>query len=108
EAAKLYHEIAVKNPFIEKSVLAAAKLFKNDNDALQAYDLLRQAVEINAKSKELHKQYILSALVIGLNVYAESALDDLKELVTETEYKDFLKEYNSRLEILKQEYSDWD
>ncbi|MDQ3393021.1 MAG: hypothetical protein M3512_02720 [Bacteroidota bacterium] len=108
EAAKQYHIVGHKNPFMVNVVVDASQYFRNNMDGVTAYNILRNAIDINRTSKELHKQYIFSAIEIGLNEYAESALLDYKNLAAKDEYKKFYEKYNTKLNELKQKNIGWD
>jgi hypothetical protein len=109
EASKdLFSNLGFKNPFFERGVIDAARYFKEQNEGLYSYEILRNAVEINNTSKELHKHFIISALETGLTMFAESALEDYRELAAPVEYAAFLKKYQEKVKEIREQFSDWE
>jgi hypothetical protein len=105
---ELYNIIGFKNPFFERGVIEAARYFNERDSELLSYEILRNAVEFNNTSKELHKHFILAALETGLSMFAESALEDFRELATPGEFAAFMKTYQTKINELREEFSDWE
>ncbi|CAN5616596.1 hypothetical protein BH23BAC1_BH23BAC1_04080 [soil metagenome] len=104
----LFRDLGFRNPFFERGVIEAARYFNEHDDELLSYEILRNAVEINYTSKELHKHFILIALESGLTMFAESALEDFRDLASPGEFTSFLKTYQEKIDELRQQFSDWD
>jgi len=98
---KEYHDVALenlntgeviteaeKNAFNEELLLKAVDEL-NKRDTTGGYELLVEAIEINPYSIKLLKRYIISALYLNLNTYAEQSLDQLKGMITDAEYQEF-------------------
>ncbi|REE05973.1 hypothetical protein C7460_101492 [Marinoscillum furvescens DSM 4134] len=84
-----------KNPFDEPMVLHLSReLLRWDPST--AYDVLVEAIDINKRSVALHKQYILTALEVGLQSYASDALEKLETITTRNDYREFEQRYLTR------------
>jgi hypothetical protein len=96
DADRLIELAGYRDPFFEPAVLEAAAYFsdiKNDNKA--AYDLLLNAANINVYSLEIQKAYILQCLRIGMNQYAEEAMNELKLFAPKEDMEAFISLYNN-------------
>ncbi len=85
-------KFAGKNALNEPVVLTACKII-SQIDHTAAYDVLVSSININNKSVALHKQFILTALEIGLQSYAKDGLQKLATITTQTDYQDFYQKY---------------
>ncbi len=95
KADSLYNSLGYRDPFFEPAVLEAVNYFNNNKgDDQTAYDLLLNAANINVYSIEIQKAYILQCLRIGMNQYADEAMNSLKLFTPEDDYKVFIPIYN--------------
>lgn len=69
-----YLQMAQDNPFLVDAVLIGVKHFENEKDPFYSYNMLANAVQANPDSPVLLKAYILKALDVGLEQFAENAL----------------------------------
>jgi hypothetical protein len=82
-AEKLYAIVGKWNPYFEEGILAAAQFYKTlDPESLKAYDLLAEAIQVNATSLRLLKAYAAEALRKGFDDYAVSAGERIREIET--------------------------
>lgn len=80
-AEKNYTILGAWNPYFEDGILAAAAFFrKQDTSGVKAYNILAEAIQINATSVRLLKAYADEATRQGLDEYAASAAQRLAEL----------------------------
>jgi hypothetical protein len=80
-AEKLYAIAGKWNPYFEEGVLLAAQFYKNrDPESLRAYDLLAEAIQVNATSLRLLKAYAAEAMRKGFEDYAVSVGERIKEI----------------------------
>lgn len=84
-----------RNPFDEPLILHLSRELLRW-DASTAYDVLVEAIDINKRSVALHKQYILTALEVGLESYASETLDKLATMTTRNDYREFEQRYLTR------------
>ena len=91
-AHRNYKHLAYRNPFMEEMTIAAAN-YIGVEDRFEAYNILLNAIEINPESVKLLKAYILQCARVQLNNYAELSLQDLRPLITDNEYKEFINQY---------------
>jgi hypothetical protein len=82
------------NPFNEDASIAAADFYNKQNKILDAYNVLVEAREVNPGSVKILKAYALQSLKINLESYGEEALDKLKPLVSEKEFREFRNRYD--------------
>ncbi len=92
-ANTLYHQL-LGNPFFEKGFIEAVEFLYPDNEE-ESYQLWLDAIQTNPYSSELLAKYILSALRMGLDNYAEESLTDYQTLVGEKRFQQFLKLYEN-------------
>jgi hypothetical protein len=70
------------NPYFEEGIIAAARFFMNhSDDRFEAYSILAEAIHINNNSPKLLMAYIEEANRIGFTEYAQSATEQLRELI---------------------------
>lgn len=81
----------IGNPLFEKGFLLALDVLFEDS--LEKYNLLLDAQQTNPFSISLKKALIRASLQAGLESYAEDALTELREMLTEREYTAYLKLY---------------
>jgi hypothetical protein len=80
-AEKLYAIAGKWNPYFEEGVLLAAQFYKNrDPESLRAYDLLAEAIQVNATSLRLLKAYAAEAMRKGFEDYAVSVGERIREI----------------------------
>jgi len=82
------------NPLFVKGYLFALNQMEVE-DSLDKYNLLLEALETNPYSAELQQAYVEISLASGMESYAESGLEDLKPLVSEKYFQQYLKRYDS-------------
>ncbi len=92
----LFKLLGYRDPFFEPAVLEAVKYFNNTKgDDQTAYNILLNAANINIYSVEIQKAYIMQCLRIGMNQYADEAMNSLKLFAPEDDYKAFVPVYNA-------------
>lgn len=89
QAETLYNQGLNSNPFSEKLNLFAAQFYQSKGKNDRAYDILVTGLELNPNSVLLNKAYIQLAYTLNLNSFAEDALELLKTLVSDSEYRKF-------------------
>jgi len=86
EIRKNYAILASYNPYFEEGILAAADFYRtNDKDKLKAYNVLANALQVNANSIRLLKAYIAEATRQGFDEYAASAAETLVAAEADTQ-----------------------
>lgn len=99
KAGENYALLASLNPFFEVGILHAAQFYmEQKHDEMKAYDALLQALRFNPNSIPLQKAYILQSLQLGLEDYAATALNTLKNLTNPEEFSAFVEIYTQELE----------
>jgi hypothetical protein len=82
QATKNYLFLANANPFFEEGIIQSARYFKShSSDALQAYKILAEAVQLNRESVRLFTVYIAEATRMGFEDYAAGANERVQELL---------------------------
>jgi Flp pilus assembly protein TadD len=95
EAEVKMERLGLDNPFFEAAVLYSARYF-NESEAIEkSYEILVQASRLNSESTELLKAYTLQALKLNLINYAEESYTKLASLLSEEEWTEFTKKYES-------------
>jgi hypothetical protein len=80
-ARKHYTILARYNPYFEDAVLAAFDYFKKTTpEGFKAYNILAEAIQINANSLPLLRAYHDEALRLGLDEFAMSTQERIEEL----------------------------
>ena len=77
------------NPFFESGFIGALNYFYAEQPTV-TYQYLLDAIQTNPYSATLLEEYIITALRIGLDNYAEESLPDLKKLSGEQQYNQFM------------------
>jgi hypothetical protein len=92
-ASKEFDRVASTSFFFDEGVLAAARFFQSHGtDALKSYKLLADAIQHHPSSIRLRKAYIREAKRIGFGDYVLHAMEELKRMLPETEYRQFAAE----------------
>ena len=100
-------EVARAYPFQQHLLCAVAEVLKKDGHPLIAYDVLHAALETNPYGYLLQSEYILYALDLGQDQYAEAGRADLRALVSQKKYASFLKKYTAALVARRAEDDSW-
>ncbi len=80
-ADKNYTILSTYNPYFEEGVIAAANYYRTQGrERLKPYNILAEAIQVNANSVRLLKAYIKEALSQGFDEYASSSAERLAEL----------------------------
>jgi hypothetical protein len=80
-AERNYSILARYNPYFEEGVMSAYKYFKKKNaSGFEAYNILAEAIQINANSLPLLRTYQQEAMNVGLDEYAMNARQKIAEL----------------------------
>lgn len=80
-AEKNYTILSHYNPYFEEGIIAAANFYRaKGRERLKPYNILAEAIQINANSIRLLKAYIEEAFSQGFDEYASSSAERLAEL----------------------------
>ena len=102
-----YLQMARDNPFFPDAILAAINYFDTDNDPFRSYSFIASAVQLNPESPRLMKAFILKALDVGLDQFAENALFEYGQRFSGQSYIILQNEYDKKLaELIKLEESE--
>ncbi|WP_421893689.1 hypothetical protein [Marinoscillum sp.] len=91
--------LAGMNSLNEPLVLAISKILRATSLS-ESYDVLVKAINFNPRSVALHQQYIMAALEMGLENYANDAMQKLTTLTTQNDYQLFYQQYLDRKKVL--------
>lgn len=109
EAQRYYTELATLNPFFEAGVIAAAQFHNRVlENTEQAYQILLESLRINTYSASLQKAYIMQSLEMHLTSYAENNLENLKKVLTTSDFQAFLAQYQQKKDSLEQVQAQWE
>ena len=93
QARSLYASLT-NNPFFGPGFLSALEyLYPPGEDQTEAYQRLLDAIQTNPYDAALLRAYVLAALRINLDRYAEEGLADYQKLVSPAAYQSFWEEY---------------
>jgi hypothetical protein len=81
-AKPYYRVLGAYNPYFEEGILAAAEFFRShEPNGTTAYNILSEAIQVNAHSIKLLKAYFAEANRKGFDDYAASAAQRLQALM---------------------------
>ncbi len=92
--------LAGMNSLNEPLVLAISRILSTTHLS-ESYDVLVNAINFNPRSVALHQQYIMAALEMGLENYANDALQKLTTLTTQNDYQLFYQQYLDKKKALE-------
>lgn len=92
--------LAGMNSLNEPMVLAISRILSATHLS-ESYDVLVNAINFNPRSVALHQQYIMAALEMGLENYANDALQKLTTLTTQNDYQLFYQQYLDKKKALE-------
>ncbi len=95
-----YIQMGQDNPFFADAILIGVNYFETDEDPFRSYSFLANAVQKNPESPRLMKAYILKALDVGLDQFAENALFDYGQRFSGQSYLVLKNEYDKRVKEL--------
>lgn len=82
KAEQNYRILSAYNPYFEEGIIAAANFYRtHGKDQFEAYSILAEAIHINNNSPKLLMAYIEEANRVGFVEYAESATEQLREVI---------------------------
>jgi hypothetical protein len=100
-----YVALAGDNPFFPDAVLIGVDFLKTYPESFDAYNYLARAAQQNPESPRLMHEYVLLALDMGMDVFAENALAEFAQrfsgqayLILKTEYDRKQQELNKLVE----------
>jgi hypothetical protein len=96
-----YLHMALDNPFFPDAVLSSLQYFESEVDPFISYDFLVDAVQNNPGSPRLLRAYILKALDVGLDHFAQTALTEYNERFSAQSFALVKIEYDKKVEMLK-------
>jgi hypothetical protein len=79
-ARKHYEILGRHNPYFEDGILAAYNYFRSYKPGFYAYNILAEAIQVNANSVRLLRAYYDESLRMGLEEYAASTAGKIQEL----------------------------
>jgi hypothetical protein len=92
-ASSAFDRITRTSYFFDEGVLAAARYFQSHGtDALRSYKLLADAIQHHPSSIRLRKAYIREAKRVGFDDYVDGAMEDLKRMLPESDFRQFSAE----------------
>ncbi|WP_242927712.1 tetratricopeptide repeat protein [Pontibacter vulgaris] len=108
EASEQYTQ-AVKMLLYDEEVVekAAAFFAKQAPKGMKAYNILLDGITYNPYSTRLYKAYALESINQGLVSYADQALEELRNLLTESEYSTFILEFEKQRQAAATRADDW-
>ena len=89
-------KLATDNPYFVEGVVWAASHFENDADPYRSYNIVQEALDKNPDSRLLLEEYVLRAIDLGLEDYAEQSLVHYRELYPGTQYNTFMRKVEAR------------
>ena len=108
EKAKEAFEKAIElNPIQVDYFLEWAAYYNELAKPEEAYKVLLTGVENNENSPEIIKAYIIQALELRYTSFAESMLEELKVIETDTHYQEFLEVYNKKVTEVEKVFEEW-
>lgn len=106
--AEKYYLRAMKNlPFDQQVALATQQFYLRQNNADRAYEILTNALQVNPAAPEVQKAYILQSLDLNLVDYAVQGLEQLREMVSPTDYQAFVPQYEAKRALVEKKLAEW-
>jgi len=107
-AVKAFEEATTINPIKEAYYLEWADYYNELQKPNEAYEVLLKGVEKNPASVVLIENYVLQALDLRYNSFAESMLEELKLRTSATHYQEFMEVYRAKLTEVEKSFEQWD
>lgn len=87
---KNFEWLSTVNPFFDDAIIASAEYFKmQSKDRFKAYNILSNAVQRHPNSVKITKAYCIEAGRLGFDDFRDTALDRLKNLISDKAYREF-------------------
>lgn len=99
-------KLAVEDPYFAEGVVWAANYFETDEDIYRSYNIVQEALDKNPDNRLLLEEYILRAIDLGLDQYAEQSLLHYRELFPGTRFNTFMNKVNARKEAFNNALED--
>jgi hypothetical protein len=102
-ADKYYMQATLATPFNEDMIVSIARFYQNKlQNSDKAYMVLVEAVHTNPTSVALWQAYSQQSLIVGLENYADDALEQLQKLLSTEEYNNFKQVYEKEKARIKE------
>lgn len=102
KAEQYFKQALMAAPFSEEVVLDVADFyFKAKKNTEKAYMVVTNAVRMNEYSLVLQKAYAMRALEMGLDNYADGALETIQEMTSKEDYEAYKAKYTKYKEALE-------
>jgi len=99
-------DMARERPFDENMVIRASQVLEK-REAIDAYNLLNEALSFNPNSIALLKRHAMLALEINLPEYADTSLQRLSALMESIAYAQFERAWYARKKEKEEEQQNW-
>lgn len=104
----VYEKLATWDPFFEEGIISAIDYFKNDRDRSNySYNLLVNALTVNAYSLPLNKYFITFCLEEGLLDFAKNRLEFMESFMDEEAFFDYSREMEAIINMKETEMQQW-
>ena len=100
----LAQKLGSQNPFFAEGVVWAATYFNDDSDEYKSYNLLQKALDKNPNNRLLLESYILKAVDVGMDRYANNSLQHYRELFP----GDIFYNFDLKVQQKRAELTAWD
>ncbi|NNF34180.1 MAG: hypothetical protein HKN68_08730, partial [Saprospiraceae bacterium] len=94
-----FHALSGMNSFNAEAIISAATFFQDDEEELKSYNILVNALLQNPYSVKLLKEYIKESNNQGLASYSSQATEELRQLMSDEEYKEYMDGLTSEEEL---------
>ncbi len=102
-AEKEYLQATLTLPYNEDIIVQIARFFQNKlQNPEKAYQVLVEAVRSNPAALGLQQAYAQQCLIMGLENYGDSALEEIKKLSSPEDYQAYQKIYETQKEQIRQ------
>jgi hypothetical protein len=104
----IYIKLSTWDPFFEEGIVAGTEYFKNErNQANYSYNLLVNALTVNAYSIPLNKYFVKYCLEEGLVDFAKNRLDFMESFMQKEEFLEYYKEMEAIISKRESELQAW-
>lgn len=94
--ADIAERLATDDPYFAEGIVWASQFYESDTNTYRSYNIVQEALDKNPDNRLLLEDYILRAIDLGLDNYADQSLMHYRELYPGEQFNQFVRLVNAR------------
>jgi tetratricopeptide (TPR) repeat protein len=107
EAQAAYERSLKLNPYYEENIVSLVALLNSQQQSDAAYEMLVELIDLSPRNAEILKAYVLQAVRVRLQSFAEQAKNRLDSMLSPAEQRSFNQQYLQVQEEVRLSSDQW-